>query len=100
VQREFVSRDAEVLPGDYLNAAIQVGGLQNVLNLDVSQIAGGGTKLTMNGTPGRSYQILVSNSLSDWTALTTVTASATGLVEAWDSEAKKHSTRFYRAVAQ
>ena len=100
VLREFVSADAEVLPGDYVNTSILVGGLQNVLKLDVSQITGGGTRLTMNGAPDRSYQIMISANLSDWTVLTTVTASSTGLVEAWDPEAKHHQIRFYRAVAQ
>ena len=54
----------------------------------------------MGGTPGRSYQFMVSTNLADWTVLTTVTATSTGLVEALDPEAKQHPIRFYRAVAQ
>ena len=99
VLREFVSADAEVLSGDYVSTSILVGGVPNVLNLDASQITDGGTRLIMNGTPDRTYQIMVSTNLSDWTVLTTVTASSTGLVEAWDPEAKKHPIRFYRSAA-
>ncbi|MCL4786974.1 MAG: cohesin domain-containing protein, partial [Verrucomicrobia bacterium] len=99
VQRGFVSAEAESLAGDYINASIIVGGAQHVLRLDVTQITETGTKLFMNGMPGQPYQILVSSNLVDWTVLTTVTASSTGLVEAWDADAKEHPIRFYRAVA-
>jgi hypothetical protein len=100
VLREIVSSDAEVLPGNYVNASILVHNAQLALKLDVSQISDAGTRLTMTATPAQSYQILVSTNLTDWTELTTVVASSTGFVEAWDSEAKQHSIRFYRAVTQ
>ncbi|MCU0786346.1 MAG: hypothetical protein MUF81_20340 [Verrucomicrobia bacterium] len=100
LSREFVSADAEVLSGDYVSTSILVGGVPNVLKLDASQITDGGTRLFMNGTPDRTYQIMVSTNLSNWTVLATVTASSTGLVEARDPEAKKHPIRFYRSAAQ
>jgi hypothetical protein len=99
VRRQFVSADAEVLSGDFINAVIILGTMENILQLDVSQINDAGARLSMSGTPGRSYQIMVSTNLTNWTVLTTVTATSTGLVEASDAEAKQYSMRFYRAVA-
>jgi hypothetical protein len=99
VLREIVSTDAQVLAGDYVNASILVGGgLLNVLKLDVSQITDAGTKLTMMGAPSGTCQILVSSNLVDWSELSTVTGNSSGLVEVWDSQAKHHPMRFYRAV--
>ena len=100
VQREFVSTDAEELSGDYLNASIVVSSVQPTLKLDVSQISNTGTRLILNGAPDQSFQIMVSTNLVDWNVLTTVTSASTGMVEAWDPEAKQYPIRFYRAVAQ
>jgi hypothetical protein len=86
--------------GQTFTLRVLVGGVPNVLNLDASQITDAGTRLIMNRTPDRTYQIMVSTSLSDWTALATVTASSTSLVEPWYPEAKKHPIQFYQSVAQ
>jgi len=100
VFREIGSVNAAVLPGDYVNAVVAVGTRQNILQLDLSEINTVGAKLTMGGTPGQSYQILVSTNLRDWKVLTTVTAAPTGLVEILDIDAKQNAVRFYRALAQ
>ena len=100
VLREIGSVDAEVLSAGFVNGAVTVENPLHRLQIDVSQIAAVGAKLSMAGLPGRSYQIQGSTNLLDWTILSTVTATPAGLVEAVDATAKDSPTRFYRALAQ
>jgi hypothetical protein len=73
---------------------------KNRVVLDLSQISDVGAKIMMGGTPGRTYQIQVSDDLTTWVTLSTVIASPMGVLEALDAEARNHPQRFYRAVAQ
>jgi hypothetical protein len=73
---------------------------KNRLQIDPSDLAHTGAKLTMGGTPGQNYQIQASTDLKNWTLLNTVPANSMGLIEIIDSGATNMPARFYRAVAQ
>ena len=72
----------------------------NWLHLDLSSVPTSGAKLQMGGIPGKAYLIQASADLVDWEDLHTVTATATGLIELRDQDAKNHSCRFYRIALQ
>lgn len=71
-----------------------------LLGIDGAGIHNSGARLSMMGTPGHVYQVLVSDDLFQWTLLRVATAAPTGLLEILDSDSKVHSSRFYRAVEQ
>jgi hypothetical protein len=54
----------------------------------------------MGGTPGNTYQILVSTDLMNWSLLEVVTATPEGLIEILDADAQNFPFRFYRALMQ
>lgn len=58
----------------------------------------GAAELVMAGAPGRTYRIDVSDNLLEWSELTVVVATPTGIIEILDIEAKNQPQRFYRAV--
>lgn len=72
----------------------------NTLQLDTTGIQNTGAKLSMMAVPGRTYQILTSTNLINWTLMNTVTATPTGLLEILDTNAKNNPKRFYKALAQ
>jgi Bacterial Ig domain len=73
---------------------------QNKLVISVSAENDDAARMAMGGTPGRPYRIDYSTDLTTWTPLTTVTATAEGLVEILDIEARNQPQRFYRAIEQ
>jgi hypothetical protein len=73
---------------------------ENVMNIDTSALNSNGASLSLGGVPGETYIIQASTNLVNWTAISTNTASSTGLIQIMDTDAKTLPTRFYRAVAQ
>ena len=100
VLREVGSLDAQVLATAYVNGAINLGRPVGRLEIDVSRLADAGVRLSMQGSPGKSYQVLVSSNFVNWTVLTTVAATSTGQVDAVDAKAKDFQIRYYRVLAQ
>jgi hypothetical protein len=63
------------------------------------QMAGGGQMLlTVTGQPGRTYDLLASPDLSNWTVIARVTADTGGTLGFTDPDAPKYPARFYRAM--
>ena len=53
-------------------------------------------RLTLSGQPSHTYDILASQDLKVWKAISTVTLGASGSVAFTDPQATKYSSRFYR----
>jgi hypothetical protein len=71
-----------------------------LMSIDASSLSTAGAKLTMPGVPGQSYQIQASSNLTEWVAVTNVTADSSGTIQITDSAAATMPQRFYRAVTQ
>jgi len=56
----------------------------------------GAFHLQFSGTAGRSYTVLTSTNLSDWTSLGAASETASGKFEFTDTAAPNHSARFYQ----
>jgi hypothetical protein len=86
---------------DNLGATAQALGSFQVSKLAVSTTrrnTNGTFELTINGAPGHTNRIWVSNDLQTWTVLQDVT-NTTGTLVFTDTEAANHSQRFYKISA-
>lgn len=70
------------------------------LQLPPENISDEGARISMGGTPGRTYQIEASTDLLHWIVIDTVTATPTGIIEILDAEARRFPQRFYRALSR
>jgi len=61
-------------------------------------VSGPAPVLTFQGVPYRTYRVLVSPDLENWTLLEVVRADGTGLVSLQDQTTPRPAVRFYRAV--
>jgi hypothetical protein len=85
---------------DFATVTLLFSSATNRLQIDASGVKANGAKLSMMGTPNQTYQIQVSTNLVQWSLMSTVTATSTGVMEILDADSKNYPQRFYRAVAQ
>jgi len=57
-------------------------------------------KVPLSGSPDQSYVLQASTDMIHWTAVSTNTTDATGLLSFLDSDAKNYPARFYRSIVQ
>jgi len=63
---------------------------------NVARRLNGHAQFTINGTPGRQYEVLASTNLAAWESLATLLATSNG-VQFTDTNSAAISRRFYRA---
>ena len=66
---------------------------------DMQLFSAGRLKIQLVGIPGYSYQVQVSDNLTDWTTFQTVVADLLGRFQVDDSAVFAHPRRYYRALS-
>jgi len=85
--------DANGNESAYSNEIIFVPG---AVTLQINLLANKQARLTVRGLAGKSYNILASQTMANWTVIGTVTTSASGSAQYTDVNATNYSKRFYR----
>ena len=67
------------------------------VRLQIQSVADGQFLLTVNGPPGKTYDIEATEDFTTWTVIGTGTLDADGSLEFTDTDAANHPQRFYRA---
>jgi hypothetical protein len=87
----------------YVNGTLTVtGAAKPPVQISIASLqmqADGGMKLNVSGNPSQVCVIEASTDLVHWTAISTNAADANGKLSVTDTDARNHSSRFYRGVA-
>ena len=92
--------DATGLESDFSNEVAYtpaVNSAPQASSLQLRVTSAGQMILTLAGLSGRTYDLLASPDLKDWTAIARVTVGTGGALDFTDPEAAKYPARFYRA---